>query len=148
MDISPARAVHLCLLVVGTGLLVQGALTIVFLALYDRASHHTHGVLGADGWHGAIHLAWGALMLGALRTSLPERALALLTLAFGIFYVGLAIVGIIVHHPFGLRLGAGENGFHAILGPSVLLVGIYGLWRGGEALVPLDVEGAGQPAGR
>jgi len=51
----------------------------------------------------------------------------LVALAFGAFYVGLAVLGILVHNPFGLRLGPGENAFHWLVGPLTLAVGAW-LW--------------------
>ena len=54
--------------------------------------------------------------------------LARLAVTFGIFYVALAILGVVVYHPFGLMLDWGENAFHFTVGPSCLLLGLWALW--------------------
>ncbi len=39
---------------------------------------------------------------------------------FGVFYTGLAVLGVIAHHRLGPRLDRGENVFHFIVGPITL----------------------------
>ena len=36
----------------------------------------------------------------------------------------LAVLGLAVHHPFGLRLDRGENVFHLLVGPITLALGL------------------------
>ena len=62
-----------------------------------------------------------------------ERALLGVGSFFGVFYLLLGLLGIVVHDPFGLRLGWGENGFHLIVGPVALV------------LVLLEARGAQRP---
>ncbi len=50
-----------------------------------------------------------------------------LTLAFGVFYTALAVLGLVVHHPFGLRLDRGENVFHLLVGPITLALGVVAM---------------------
>jgi hypothetical protein len=56
-----------------------------------------------------------------------ERFYARLALAFGVFYTALAALGIVVHHPFGLRLDRGENVFHLLVGPITLALGVVAM---------------------
>ena len=43
------------------------------------------------------------------------------------FYTALAVLGLAVHHPLGLRLDRGENIFHLLVGPVSLAVGVVAL---------------------
>jgi hypothetical protein len=113
--------------VLGSGLFVQGTLTVAFLAFGDEAARRTHGLLNHDARHGAIHLAWGLAIVILLRAGLEDRGLARTAVVFGLFYAALAVLGVAVHAPFGLQLGAGENGFHFLVGPSALVVGCLAL---------------------
>ncbi|HLF28727.1 MAG TPA: hypothetical protein VJG32_20550 [Anaerolineae bacterium] len=38
----------------------------------------------------------------------------------------LAFLGVLIHYPFGLRLGPGENRFHFVVGPLALILGAWG----------------------
>ena len=60
-------------------------------------------------------------MLGLVVRGMDERGYAGLALAFGVFYTALAVLGVVVHHPLGLRLDRGENVFHFIVGRSLAL---------------------------
>lgn len=114
---SPTRTY---LLAVGLLLLGQGAAGLVVRATGEEPHATTH--LLSDSAHSTIHLLWGVVLLAtlALRDDLLEKRI---TLAFGIFYVGLLALGLLVHHPFGLLIDGGENAFHAVVGPLAL-----GLW--------------------
>jgi hypothetical protein len=52
-----------------------------------------------------------------------------LALVFGVFYTTLGVLGVSLHHPFGLQLGNFENSFHLTAGPLTLLVGALALRR-------------------
>jgi len=56
-----------------------------------------------------------------------ERGYALLALSFGLFYTALAVLGVVVYHPLGLRLDRGENVFHLIVGPITLALAAIAL---------------------
>lgn len=117
--LSPPRAYLL-----GAGLLLlgQGAAGLGVRAS-GREPHATTHLL-SDSAHSTIHLLWGIVLLAALARRdewLAERA----TLAFGLFYVGLLVLGLLVHHPFGLLIDGGENAFHAIVGPLALVVWLH-----------------------
>jgi hypothetical protein len=116
--VTPTLRPYLALL--GGTLLAQG---LVSWAL-DWSGHASNQLpnrfANSDPRHAAIHVAWGAVMLVLVVRGLDERGYARLALAFGVFYTGLAVLGVVVHHPFGLRLDRGENVFHFIVGPITL----------------------------
>jgi hypothetical protein len=58
---------------------------------------------------------------------MSEAGYVRLTLSFGVFYTALAVLGVAVHHPFGLRLDRGENVFHLLVGPITLALGVVAL---------------------
>jgi hypothetical protein len=58
---------------------------------------------------------------------MSDRGYARLTLAFGVFYTALAVLGLAVHHPFGLRLDRGENVFHLLVGPITLALAVVAM---------------------
>jgi uncharacterized protein DUF4383 len=78
----------------------------------------------ADPLHAFIHVVWGSVMILLVAQPRGERFYARLALAFGLFYTALAMLGIAVHHPFGLRLDVGENVFHLIVGPVTLALAL------------------------
>jgi hypothetical protein len=138
----------------GGGLFVQGALTLAFLAFTAEAARWTHGVLNHDARHGTLHVVWGLAVVLLLRAGVGERGLARTAVAFGLFYVALAALGVAVHDPFGLRLGPGENAFHFLIGPSALILGGLALWaraapaEAGPAPRPSEPQRRGSPRGR
>jgi hypothetical protein len=112
------------LAVLGAGLLAQGALSLLLDATGLASSQLPQRLADSDPLHAATHVIWGAGMLVLVRRGLPDSAAAQLALAFGAFYTGLAIAGLTVHHPLGMRLDRGENVFHLIVGPASLAVGL------------------------
>ena len=66
-------------------------------------------------------------MLVLLARGLDERGCVRLALVFGVFYTALAVLGMVVHHPLGLRLDRGENVFHLLVGPITLALGLLAL---------------------
>ena len=128
----------------GGGLFGQGVLTEIFLAVDDRVAGWTHGILSYDARHGAIHIAWGTALLLMFLTGVGTRGLARGAVAFGVFYLALAVLGVVTHNPFGLMLGPGENVFHFIVGTSALLIGGVALWW---PVASPDVEAASRVSG-
>ena len=63
-------------------------------------------------------------MLGSVARGVGGRGCVRLALAFGVFYSALAVLGVVVHHPFGLRLDRGENVFHLLVGPITLALAL------------------------
>jgi hypothetical protein len=112
------------LALLGAGLLAQG-LGSWALDWSGRASTRMpYRFANADPRHALIHVVWGTAILGLLARGLDERGQIRLALAFGVFYSALAVLGLAVHHPLGLRLDRGENVFHLIVGPVTLALGI------------------------
>jgi hypothetical protein len=122
MPVDGPRLLRWYLWAVGAGLLAQGALTLVFLAISDEGARRTHGVLNHDARHGVLHVVWGLALLALVIRVHHPRPLVAGAIVFGVFYLALAVLGMATHNPFGLRLGPGENGFHLIVGSSALAV--------------------------
>jgi len=121
------------LAIVGAGLLLQGAASLVLLEGFDVDPMRFHGFVAMDDRHGALHIVWGLFLLAVIARKVGERTLLGVGSFFGVFYLLLGLLGIVVHDPFGLRLGWGENGFHLIVGPVALV------------LVLLEARGAQRP---
>lgn len=114
------RLLRLYLGLLGAGLLLQGLVSLALGLAGVAPPDVTLDFLRADPLHAAIHIAWGLAMAAAVARGSDDARLVRLGLAFGAFYVALAALGLLVHHPLGLRLDPGENGFHAIVGPLAL----------------------------
>ena len=107
------------LLGVGSLLLVQGAAGLIVRA----SGHDPHAAtrLLSDPMHSTVHLVWGVVMLLAAARRDPRVESGVL-LAFGLFYVGFLVLGLLVHHPLGMQIDGKENAFHAVIGPLALLI--------------------------
>jgi hypothetical protein len=119
-----APSLRLYLLLLGSALLAQGLLSWVLDWTGNASSQMPYRFANADPRHALIHVVWGAVMLVALARGLDERGCIRLAFAFGVFYTALAVLGVLVHHPFGLRLDRGENVFHFLVGPITLAVAV------------------------
>ena len=119
----------------GAVLLLEGAALLLLEALPPEAVPAPLASFQPDPLHNLIHVAWGLALLAIPLASRRASAEALVALAFGVFYVCLAVLGILVHNPFGLRLGPGENAFHSLVGPLTLAVGAW-LWTHPDAGAP------------
>jgi hypothetical protein len=106
------RLVRLYCLVLGIALTAEGLTLLAAQAV---------GLLVGDVPHNILHVAWGIAVLVLIRFM---RA-SVVALVFGVFYTALAISGVLVHDPFGLQLGPGENIFHFVVGPLALLLGLW-----------------------
>jgi hypothetical protein len=122
------RVLRVYLGFLGALLLSQGlgSLTLRALGLTDPSL--SHGFVHADPLHAVIHVVWGSVMLIFLAEEAGNGPIVSLALIFGVFYVSLAILGVLVYHPFGLELGPFENAFHFIVGPSTLALGLIAWW--------------------
>jgi hypothetical protein len=140
-DVDPVRPDYLrgYLGVLGAALLLQGSTSLLLHEALTVGLSWSHGFLTTDDRHAALHVAWGLGMLAALAVRSADRSLIRLGLVFGAFYLALAILGIVVDHPFGLRLGVGENVFHAIIGPLALVLALS------QARAPEGPEGVALP---
>ena len=98
------------LLAVGTLLFGQGVVSL----LVRVAGHDPHATsrLLSDPAHATIHVIWGAALLAVLALRAGETVDAWAAVAFGVFYLGLLLLGLAVHHPFGLMIDGKENAFH------------------------------------
>jgi len=112
------------LAVLGASLLAQGLISWVLDASGNASDRMPYRFANADPRHALVHVVWGGAMLVLLARGLDERGCVRLALVFGVFYSGLAALGVIVHHPLGLQLDRGENVFHLLVGQITLLVGI------------------------
>jgi hypothetical protein len=111
------------LALVGGLLFLQGATSLALAAAGITLTPLVQAFVNADALHALVHVAWGLLLLLAVLVAPTGPPLAGLALVFGVFYTGLALLGTVVHDPFGLRLGIGENLFHFVVGPATLCVG-------------------------
>jgi hypothetical protein len=107
------------------GLLAQGAGSLLLDSNGDlqRATPYLLATLmNGNPPHAWLHVAWGGagLVFLALFRTFPARIG--LGLVFGIFYTLLGFLGIVVHHPFRMRLELSENVFHLTVGPLMLLL--------------------------
>ena len=115
------RALRVYLLVAGVVLLAQGSVSLFLHEGVDVDLSGWHGLLTTDDRHAGLHVVWGAIMLPVAALA-GDVTLVGLGFVFGAFYVALAILGVVMHDPFGLRLGFGENAFHWIIGPLALVL--------------------------
>lgn len=122
---SPVR---LFLAIAGAALLLQGSVSLLRTFVPIQAPELVLDFIKADRLHALIHITWGLIMLLFLAFVVSERTLTLLVLVFGVFYTILAFLGVLIHHPFGLELGIGENVFHFVVGPLALIIGLRS-WR-------------------
>jgi hypothetical protein len=117
----------------GIALLVQGLTSWALDASGNASDRMPYRFANADPRHALVHVVWGSAILILLGRGLDHRSCVRLALAFGVFYTGLAALGVAVHHPLGLKLDRGENVFHLLVGPISLAVGLVAL-RGERAL--------------
>lgn len=112
----------------GIGLLLEGGGFLILNLLGNAAPALPPGVNSTDSPHNALHAVWGLCILGVLvfrgdRADIPARVSTI----FGVFYLTLAVLGIVLDRPFGLVLGPGENVFHVFVGSLALCLGLAAL---------------------
>lgn len=111
----------------GATLLGQGLVSWALDWSGNASNQLPYRFANSDPRHALIHVVWGAAMLVLVARGLDERGCSQVALAFGVFYTALAVLGLAVHHPLGLRLDRGENVFHLLVGPITLALGIVAL---------------------
>ena len=126
------------LVAAGVVLLGQGTASLLLRAA-GRDPHATTRLL-SDPAHATIHVVWGIVLLGVLVSRAGDAAEAWVALVFGVFYVGLLVLGLAVHHPFGLMIDGKENAFHAVVGPAALLLWLPAAVRGRRAAAGRPME--------
>jgi hypothetical protein len=119
--------VRLYIVVLGAGLLLDGALLIVL----NNFGVSVPTFNTTDTSHNLLHVVWGTGLLAVSAVASGPHAWRAVwaSLLFGMFYVALGVVGLTVDRPFGLQLGPGENAFHFTVGPLSLLLGAWALRR-------------------
>ena len=110
------RVVRVYCLLLGAGLLAEGALLLLLQWLTPYVG---------DVRHNLLHVAWGVVILALISIDRSPLGATRVALVFGVFYTALAIAGVITSDPFGLQLGPGENAFHFIVGPLALALGLW-----------------------
>ncbi len=85
--------------------------------------------------HAILHIIWGSVGLIILLLFHSRAVRIGLGLTFGIFYTLLGFLGIIVYHPFGMRLEFPENLFHLTVGPLMLVLVWWAWYTQRRALV-------------
>jgi hypothetical protein len=121
------RVVRGYLYVLMAGLLAQGLGSLLFRLvprLPDTSPLLVRGTFGIDFWHSWVHITWGAVGLLILGRRRDPRTATWLALVFGVFYTSFGILGLVIHHPFGLQLDSFENTFHLTAGPLTLMIGV------------------------
>lgn len=139
MNGRPRRALAIYLWLVMTGLLLQGAGSLLLDLRPDvRAATPLllATVMNGNPPHAWLHIVWGVAGLTVLALFRTPGAYLGLGLVFGLFYTGLGFLGIAVHHPFGMRLEIEENVFHLTVGPLMLLL-TWLAWRWSEPLASM-----------
>jgi len=122
--LEPARLVRAYVLALGAGLLLEGGGLLLVNALALPLPVGTN-----DTRHNLLHVVWGIglLAIAATPQGPGSRRVAWASFVFGVFYVTLGVLGVLLDRPFGLLLGPGENAFHLIVGPLALLIGARAL---------------------
>ena len=121
------RIISRYILALGALLLIQGTGSLIRMTVAYSGPWLVDVLLNADPLHAAIHVVWGSVMLGTILLRGNSRQVTGLALVFGVFYTGLAVLGVAVHHPFGLQLNLFENAFHWTVGPLTLGLGLAAL---------------------
>jgi hypothetical protein len=131
-----SRSTHAVVVFLGLGLLGQGALSLLLDATGLANNHLPERFANSDPLHASIHVVWGVGLLVLVARGITPAGAAQLLIWFGVFYSGLAIAGLTIHHPLGMRLDRGENVFHLIVGPGSLIIGLAATMRQHRAAVP------------
>jgi hypothetical protein len=143
--VTIGRLVHLYVLTLGALLFLEGSALLIVGRL-----PLAFGFTASDTRHNLLHIVWGAGLLAIVLTARGSDRVAWAALIFGLFYVSLAVLGVVSDQPFGLLLGPGENIFHFTVGPLALVLGGWAL-RSSSASRPLTSaaaggDGSGSPA--
>jgi hypothetical protein len=134
MAVEPLRLVRLYVLVLGVGLLLDGALLLVLNGLGVQMP----AVNTTDTRHNLLHVVSGVALLVVSYTARNghEMRAAWAAVIFGAFYVALGVLGLTIDQPFGMQLGPGENAFHFVVGPLALVLGAWALRAPRPAVAP------------
>jgi hypothetical protein len=114
----------------GLFLLLQGTSTLAFrlFPALDQAFPALLSITQMVPVHSTLHILTGlAAILVLFRGG--ERGAFWFAAGFGAFYAGLALFGLITHHPTVLRLQPFDHPFHLLLGLWGLLAAGYAMYR-------------------
>jgi len=78
--------------------------------------------------HAILHIIGGSAGLVIILLFRSRAVRMGLGLTFGVFYTLLGFLGIVVYHPFGMRLDFPEDLFHLTVGPLMLVL-VWLAWR-------------------
>ena len=114
----------------GIFLLLQGTSTLAFRLVpsLDQAFPALLSVTQMVPSHSILHILTGLLALAALFLN-GERGPFWFATGFGIFYVGLAIVGMMTSQPTVFRMQPFDHPFHLLVGGLGLLAVGFQLYR-------------------
>lgn len=114
----------------GIFLLVQGISTLLFrlFPALDEAFPALLSVTQMVPIHSTLHILTGLAAIVVLWRG-GERGAFWFAAGFGAFYTGLALFGMITHHPTVLKLQPFDHPFHLFLGLWGLLVAVYSMVR-------------------
>ena len=114
----------------GIFLLVQGISTLLFrlFPALDNAFPALLSITQMVPIHSTLHILTGLAALFVLFRG-GERGAFWFALGFGAFYAGLALFGMITHHPTVLQLQPFDHPFHLVLGLWGLLAAAYSMVR-------------------
>src|SRR5207237_8872577 len=96
------RLLRACLWVLGAALLIEGGAMLALGWLPTDLLGTPMSLPEPDPVHNGIHVLWGGGILCLLTLGVEETGAALIALCFGVFYVTLAFLGLLVHHLLGL----------------------------------------------
>jgi hypothetical protein len=107
----------------GIFLLLQGISTLAFrlFPALDEAFPALLSITQMVPVHSTLHILTGIVALAILFRG-GERGAFWFAAGFGVFYTGLALFGMITHHPTILQLQPFDHPFHLFLGAWGLLV--------------------------
>ena len=111
----------------GIFLLLQGTSTLAFrlFPALDEAFPALLSITQMVPVHSTLHILTGITALAILFRG-GERGAFWFAAGFGVFYSGLALFGMITHHPTILRLQPFDHPFHLFLGAwGLLAAGLY-----------------------
>jgi hypothetical protein len=125
-----SQPTRLYVLFAGVFLLLQGTGTLAF-RLYpplDQAFPLLIELTRMVPTHSLLHIATGVIALWIFFKGGP-RASFWFAVLFGLFYLGLAVVGHLTGHQLGLGLQPFDHPFHVALGGLGLLAAVIELYR-------------------
>ncbi len=114
--LQPRSLLPRYLATVATLLFVQGSLVLLFLGFSITLPSPWDRAVRPDALHGIIHVVWALLIATGLAVGKHRQT----ALSFSLFYLLLALFGIVMIHPWGLLLDSGENLFHLLVGAIAL----------------------------